>query len=71
MIKISQIKKDIKLSLDYGVDNPNNKTLHIRSIIDDDYVVFKWWSRTKQRWIYQVEHKMYFEVNNDVMFIKN
>ena len=39
----------------YGKNNRNNKTMHIREIVDGEYVVYKVWSYRKQCWIYQVD----------------
>lgn len=49
----------------YGKDNRNNRTIHIRAIVDDDQIVFRWWSRKKQTWIYQVEDAIYFEISRE------
>lgn len=45
----------------YNEGNVNNKLLHIRGIVDGQYIV-RWWSRRRQRWMYKVEHPIYFEV---------
>lgn len=29
---------------------------HFLAMVDDDFVVFKWYGRTKQWWHYEVEH---------------
>ena len=44
----------------FNPDNINNKKIHIRAIIDDTQIVYKYWSRSRG-WVYQMEHKYYFE----------
>ena len=48
----------------YGEGNINNRVIHIRAIVDDDKVVFRWWSKGRQSWIYEVEHLEYFVLRN-------
>lgn len=38
----------------YGEGNVNNRTIHIRAIVDDQ-VVYRFWVRSKRRWQYEVE----------------
>jgi len=45
----------------FNEDNINNKKIHVRAIIDDVQIVYKYWSRNRQGWIYQMEHKYYFD----------
>lgn len=47
----------------YQEGNPNNRTVHVRAIVDDDYIVIRQWSRRRQRWIYTVEDRLYFEIS--------
>jgi hypothetical protein len=55
------LKQGEKYRIFYSEGNHNNKTVHIRAIVDNSQVVFKWWSRSKQRWIYKVEDMYYFK----------
>ena len=50
-----------KIKLNYGDKNINNCILHIRAIVDNDYIVFKKWNSNKQRWDYGVENIIFFE----------
>jgi len=34
----------------------NNEVRHIRAIVDDDYFVWRVWSKHKQRWYYSTEY---------------
>jgi len=45
----------------FSQDNPNNRTVHIRAIVDDEYVVSRTWSQRKQYWIYDCQHASYFD----------
>lgn len=31
------------------------KLYHVRAVVDDDYLVLRWWSRHKRHWVYTVE----------------
>ena len=48
------IKPGKKLKIFYTEKNLNNKTLHVRAIVDDEYVVCKRWMKHKQYWLYEV-----------------
>ena len=41
--------------LNLGKGNPNNKTMHIRAVVDDEAVVYRVWSRHKQGWRYKLD----------------
>jgi hypothetical protein len=43
----------------WGEGNPNNKLVHIRAIVDDEWVVYRWWSRRKG-WRYKIEWAYWF-----------
>jgi len=47
---------------DWGEGNPNNRVIHIRAIVDDDYYVYRCWSKSKQRWIYNVDSVIWFRM---------
>jgi len=68
--EIMKINIGKKYRVFYGHENPNNKTVHILAIVDKDQIVIKWWSYTKKRWIYKVEHYYYFKTRFDGNFIK-
>ena len=52
-----------KYRLFYSAKNINNCIMHILSIVDNDFIVFKVWSKNKNRWIYKVENENYFFIN--------
>ena len=45
----------------YGESHISNHIVHIRAIVDDEIVVFKWWHRGTQRWIYATQSLYYFK----------
>lgn len=49
-----------KYKLFYDKDSPNNMIIHIRAIVDDDFVVFRTWSKNKKDWRYHVEYHCWF-----------
>ena len=53
------IKPGATLRLFWGEGNPNNQTIHIRAIVDDEYVVSRFWSHSKG-WRYQIEWGYWF-----------
>jgi hypothetical protein len=38
---------------------------HILSIVDKEYVVFKWWSISNQRWRYSIQYFEYVIINSN------
>lgn len=46
----------------YQAGNINNATLHIRALVDNEYVVIRQWSKSRQSWCYKVEHITMFEL---------
>lgn len=46
----------------FNPGNPNNRVEHIRAIVDDDQVVVRWWSKGKQRWVYEVRGRGWYEM---------
>lgn len=44
----------------YGEGNLNNRLIHIRSVVDEEYIVFKFWLKRRRVWRYVVEHVWYF-----------
>jgi len=51
-----------KLRIFYNENNINNRIVHIRAVVDDEYIVFKTWSQRQQRWSYQIESDYYFQL---------
>jgi len=49
----------------YNPNNPNNRTVHIRAIVDGDQVVVRKWNRRTRRWMYSVENMSYFEISRE------
>ena len=49
-----------KYRLYWNKDNPNNRTVHILSIVEDQ-VTYRAWNKRKQWWAYMVKHISYFE----------
>lgn len=48
-------------NIKFGLTNPNNKKIHILAIVDKNQVVFKWFCKAIQRWIYNIETIYFFE----------
>lgn len=44
----------------YAKKHPANRRIHIRVVVDSEWVVYCWYSRRKG-WRYNVEHYQYFE----------
>lgn len=56
-----------KWRIKYGDKHPFNKVIHIRAVIDGSHIVFAFWSRRRQTWIYEVEWFYWFYVRRDVL----
>lgn len=49
----------------YGEDNPFNKLIHVRAVVDDSHVVYRYWQDF--RWVYVMESAAFFYVNRNSM----
>lgn len=45
-----------------GKGNPQTGTYEIRSIVDENYVVVKSWTKSKCRYTYEIKHISFFEI---------
>lgn len=45
-----------------GYPGQRQERIHIRAVVDDHHIVFRVWSRNKQRWGYCVEPRLHFEL---------
>ena len=59
-----------KLKIFYNKGNFSNRTIHIRGIIDDHYIVIKSWNNHKKMWRYSIETEYYFFLLVKDNFIK-
>lgn len=50
-----------KLRISYQNDNPNNKAIEIRGIVDG-LIIYRTWFKRRQRWHYVVEDRYMFEL---------
>jgi len=55
------LKAGDRIKIFYNVNNINNKTIQIRSIVDKTKIVSRVWSRRKKMWIYTLEDVSHFE----------
>lgn len=58
------VKPGVKFRVFYQPDNPNNRTMHVRAIVDGQVVLRQWWP-SKRRWNYTVEHPSFFYYSGD------
>ncbi|WP_321492159.1 hypothetical protein [uncultured Desulfobacter sp.] len=57
-----RIKPGEKYKIFFTKNNPNNQTIHIRSIIDDDQVVYRKISKEEQSLSYHIGSVYFFEL---------
>ena len=72
MIKPEVLKDKLipgnKFKIHYGNKKSGNKTIHIRSVVDDGYYVFKVW--VNPRWRYRIEPFIYFHLRcNEITYL--
>jgi len=48
----------------YGKGNSNNARLHIREIVDDIHIVYRYWSYHHRGWVYRVDDLYLFTLMN-------
>ena len=58
---LTVLEVDQKWKLYYNENNLNNKLIHIRAIVDNEYVVVKYWKRNQ--WIYEMKNIWWFIEN--------
>lgn len=46
----------------FGQERKKTELLHVRAIVDDEYVIVRVWSPRRRDWRYRVEHLGYFEM---------
>ena len=53
----------------WGSKNIHNKLMHVRAIIDDDWVVYRWWSYHRRSWQYEIDwiYKFYLMLQSDAL----
>jgi len=61
----TNLKVGKKYKIYWGKSNINNAVIHVRALVDHEYVVYKKWLKHKQRWVYAVEHIGWFEYIKD------
>jgi hypothetical protein len=49
----------------YNEGNRNNRVIHVRAIVDDEYVVIRYWSYRQKDWMYRLEWVGYFHANQE------
>lgn len=62
IVKEVFIKTGEKWKIDFSKGNLNNKTIHIRAIVDEEYIVYKHWLKRKKRWDYAIERYYFFKL---------
>ena len=63
-----KIGRKYRIFFDKG--NPNNRTIHIRAIVDEEYYVVRYWGKHKRHWIYQIEYKSHLDLLDYAKHIK-
>jgi hypothetical protein len=65
-VKPDQLNRNLMLGnslwLYYGPDNSSNHVRHIRAIVDRTYIVTRRWLYSKQRWQYDIESFVFYQV---------
>lgn len=51
-----------KVRIFFNKGNVNNRTAHIRAIVDEDQVIYRYWEKGTQRWVYMIESFYYFKL---------
>jgi len=57
---VDQLKPGMRVSLFFGENNVNNKTVHIRAIVDDEVFVICQWSSRKGCYQYSCEDRSFY-----------
>lgn len=57
-----------KYRVDFSEGHPHNKLLHVRAVVDGEYIVYRYWKRG--RWVYKLTDPTFFEVGLESGHIK-
>lgn len=52
---LEMVQPGKKVRVFYAAGNRNNQLRHILAIVDEEYIVYRIWSRRTQGWLYRVE----------------
>lgn len=52
---VEMVRVGKKVQVFYCPGHRHNELRHIRAIVDEEYVVYRVWSRHRQGWLYRVE----------------
>jgi hypothetical protein len=64
------IKPGNAVKIFYNPGNINNRLIHIRAIVDDDEIVYRFWSKYRQCWIYEMKNLYFFILLHRDGFLK-
>jgi len=61
---VAALKPGVKLLRTIGsmTPNPHTELLHVRAIVDGEYVVYRVYSRSQRRWLYQMENTFFLHL---------
>lgn len=48
--------------INFGEESLYNKKIYILAIVDEEYYVYKYWWKYKQRWLYEIESLSYLQM---------
>jgi hypothetical protein len=54
----------------YSPRNFNNRTLHIRAIVDGNHVAFRSWLNTQRSWKYEIREIEFFKMMSEMGYLK-
>ena len=54
------LQRGNKIEIFFYEGNSNNKTIEIRGVVDDNYIVYRVYRKAKQRFCYGLEHISYY-----------
>ena len=49
----------------YRKDNIFNQLLHIRAIVDEDQIIYRYWNYHRRGWVYLITQIYYFNMLNE------
>ena len=67
---MKKVKVGQKIREYYNKGNRNNQLYHIRAIVDDDYVVMRFWGKRKIYWHYVIKSAAWFAVAEEMGHIQ-
>ena len=54
----------------FGKKDRRNQLMHIRAVVDEEYIVYRVWSRRRRWWVYKIDWWYYFYMDMEYGYLQ-